>query len=241
MIDRLVTTVRRELRSHVDPAYRQSAQRFFHEPVKILGVRTPRVRKIAAKCYLGFSRKAKKKEIFLISEKLLSSGIQEEQTIALAWAGRQVKRFEPRDFQTFERWAKRYLTNWASCDDFCSRVFGPFLLKYPALALRMKVWARSKNLWVRRISAVGLIVSLRRGRQLPLAFQLADLLLTDREDLVQKGYGWMLKVASNVFQKKIFAFVLARKNRMPRTALRYAIEKLPATLRRRAMVRSQNP
>ena len=96
----------------------------------------------------------------------------------------------------------------------------------------MKIWARSKNLWVRRISAVSLIVSLRRGQQLPLAFQIADILLQDREDLVQKAYGWMLKVASARFPKEILAYVMARRDRMPRTALRYAIEHYPPPVRR---------
>ncbi len=79
---------------------------------------------------------------------------------------------------------------------------------------------------------------MRRGQQLPLAFEVADLLLLSEDDLVQKGYGWMLKEASKFsvdYQNQVFKFIMARKEQMPRTALRYAIEKMPKKKRKRAM------
>jgi 3-methyladenine DNA glycosylase AlkD len=60
-------------------------------------------------------------------------------------------------------------------------------------------------------------------------------MLTDSDDMVQKGYGWMLKAASEKNQKPVFDFVVSNKKRMPRTALRYAIEKMPEELRKKAM------
>ena len=68
-------------------------------------------------------------------------------------------------------------------------------------------------------------------------FYTADRLLLDNDDLVQKGYGWMLKEATNLFQKDIFNYVIKNKDTMPRTALRYAIEKMPANLKKRAMTK----
>ena len=66
-------------------------------------------------------------------------------------------------------------------------------------------------------------------------FEIADLLLLDQDHMVQKGYGWMLKVASQAHEKEVFEFVLSKKAVMPRTALRYAIEKMPPHLRTQAM------
>jgi 3-methyladenine DNA glycosylase AlkD len=57
--------------------------------------------------------------------------------------------------------------------------------------------------------------------------------------MVQKGYGWMLKVASQVHQKEVIDFIMQRKDKMPRTALRYAIEKMPAELKQRAMIKNK--
>jgi 3-methyladenine DNA glycosylase AlkD len=93
-------------------------------------------------------------------------------------------------------------------------------------------------MWLRRASAVALIVPVTRGLLLKDVFQTAELLLTDGEDLVQKGYGWMLKVAGDHFFTDVHKFVMKHKDDMPRTALRYAIEKWPAPKRKQAMVKA---
>jgi 3-methyladenine DNA glycosylase AlkD len=84
---------------------------------------------------------------------------------------------------------------------------------------------------------VSLIVPAKRGMFLPEIFEIADLMLIDGDDMVQKGYGWMLKEASRKHQAEVFDYVMKWKAKMPRTALRYAIEKMPVEMRRRAMER----
>ena len=69
--------------------------------------------------------------------------------------------------------------------------------------------------------------------------EVADILLTDKDDLVQKGYGWMLKTASKSHQEEIFDYVIRNKASMPRTALRYAIEKMPVELKSQAMAKEK--
>ena len=71
-------------------------------------------------------------------------------------------------------------------------------------------------------------------------FEIADILLLDSDDMVQKGYGWMLKVASKEHLDEIFRFVTDHKAEMPRTALRYAIEKMPAEMKAKAMKKSDD-
>jgi 3-methyladenine DNA glycosylase AlkD len=92
-----------------------------------------------------------------------------------------------------------------------------------------------KRIRLRRASAVSLIVPARKGKFLNDIFEIADKLLVDDDDLVQKGYGWMLKVASQPHQQEVFDYVIKNKKIMPRTALRYAIEKMPRELKTRAM------
>ena len=67
--------------------------------------------------------------------------------------------------------------------------------------------------------------------------EIAGILLQDNDDLVQKGYGWMLKASSEARCKEIFDFVIKHKDVMPRTALRYAIEKMPKEMKTAAMVK----
>jgi 3-methyladenine DNA glycosylase AlkD len=108
---------------------------------------------------------------------------------------------------------------------------------YPDHLSDLKKWALSDNRWVRRASAVSLIVPARHGKFLPDIFEIAEILLLDKDDMVQKGYGWMLKEASKPYQKEVFDFVMKHKAVMPRTALRYAIEKMPSELKLLAMDR----
>ena len=67
------------------------------------------------------------------------------------------------------------------------------------------------------------------------AFVVADILLKDSDDMVQKAYGWMLKEVSNQYPERVFSYVMKHKDKMPRTALRYAIEKLSLSLKKQAM------
>jgi 3-methyladenine DNA glycosylase AlkD len=114
---------------------------------------------------------------------------------------------------------------------------GHFIYKFPEYFPKVKKWVVSKNRWVRRASAVVLIYSLEKKISLAPVFEIADILLLDKDDMVQKGYGWMLKVASNHEPGKVFEYVMRNKKEMPRTALRYAIEKLSPDLKKQAMTK----
>ena len=90
---------------------------------------------------------------------------------------------------------------------------------------------------MKRASAVTIILPARKGLFLDEILEIANILLKDSDDMVQKGYGWMLKEASRKHQREIFAYVMKNKAIMPRTALRYAIEKMPESMRRKALAK----
>ena len=142
---------------------------------------------------------------------------------------------EPADFSILERWLKKYVDNWASCDTFCGGAVGEFLLRFPEFLPRVRAGPSQRTGGRGRASAVALIPAAKKDKHLDQAFATADDLLEDRDDMVQKGYGWMLKEIANRRPQEVLDFVLERKVRMPRTALRYAIEKMPAAWKKRAM------
>lgn len=226
--------IRRELMNRADRKVKESGERFFKEPVMLYGVRTAEVNAIA-KNYYSEVKDKKKEEIFRICEELWLTGYMEESIIACRWSYAMRKRFEPKDFRVLERWVMRYVGNWASCDTLCNHTVGAFLEHYPDHLPRLKKWARSRNRWARRAAAVSLIVPARRGGFLAESIEIADILLEDPDDLVQKGYGWLLKSASRHHERKIFEYVMSRREVMPRTALRYAIETMPVNLKAMAM------
>lgn len=165
------------------------------------------------------------------------SGYIEESFVACDWSYRIRESYEPKDFVILEKWLHRHVANWASCDTLCNHAIGAFVEKFPQALADLKRWAKSKNRWVRRASAVTLIIPARKGEFLSDVFEIADLLLIDDDDLVQKGYGWMLKAASEAHRREVFEYVMNNKARMPRTALRYAIEKMPEDLKHKAMAK----
>jgi 3-methyladenine DNA glycosylase AlkD len=159
----------------------------------------------------------------------------EESFVACNWSYSLHKQYTPEDFFVFEKWLSLYVNNWASCDTFCNHTIGTLVERYPLFLENLIRWTQSENRWKRRGAAVTLIIPARHGLFLPDVFRIADGLLLDSDDLVQKGYGWMLKAASEAHQKEVFNYVMKNRFRMPRTALRYAIEKMPAELKKQAM------
>lgn len=130
------------------------------------------------------------------------------------------------------------MSNWAACDTLCNHTVGAFIEQFPSYQDQLLLWARAESRWVRRASAVSLIIPARKGLFTETIFGIADLLRMDTDPMVQKGYGWMLKASSESDSERVFAYVMQHRNTMPRTALRYAIEKLTIEKRRAAMTRS---
>ena len=235
-MDEMIIEIRNDLSAIADLQVRATLQRFFKEEVQMYGIKSGAVRAIAKK-YLAQIRKGKlpKTATFELCEQLWASTYQEEAIIACMFTQAQKKFFTADDFVTFERWIQMYVTNWATCDTFCNHSVGDLLMAFPDLAEGLLDWAVSDNRWLKRAAAVSLILPARNGQFIPLAFQIADVLLLDQDDLVQKGYGWLLKSAAEVDQLGVFSYVMQHKQVMPRTALRYAIEKMPKDLVKLAM------
>ncbi len=230
----LVKLVRKELKRYVDIEYRDGERIFFKEPVKNYGVRMPNRRKVASQLY----QKAKtltKDELFRVCEKLLVAGYSEESTVAIAWVYRRKQEFEEKDFKIFARWVEKYLDNWAKVDDFCTHSLGYLVDQYPVLSKKLFEWTKSKNRWVKRAAAVAYIYPVNKPKQIKWILKTARALLMDPDDMVQKGYGWMLKEASKHHQNEVYNLIMKNKDKMPRTALRYAIELMPKNLKAKAM------
>ena len=232
----LIERVRKELIASSDEKTSLSFHRFFKEKVTCYGVKTGTVGKIAKK-YWSEIKSCSKEEVFALCEELYRSGVTEEAFVAAFWLPNMVEAFEPEDLEAFKMWIERYVDNWAKCDGLCNHTVGSLIEKYPECVAELKRWATSENRWLRRAAAVSLIIPAKHGCFMQDAFDISDNLLQDADDMVQKGYGWLLKEASRQHQKEVFSYVLRNRQRMPRTALRYAIELMPKELEAEAMKR----
>jgi 3-methyladenine DNA glycosylase AlkD len=230
----IIERIREDLALNADEKTKSSSTRFFKEKITCYGVKSAFVGKIA-KEHFNEIRNKDKKDIFALCEELFRSDYCEESFIASAWAYMLRNNYSEDDFFIFERWIEIYVNNWAKCDTLCNHTVGTFIETFPAYVENLKLWTASDNRWMRRASAVTLILPARKGNFLKDVFEISDSLLKDKDDLVQKGYGWMLKEASKAHQQEVFEYVIKNKKDMPRTALRYAIEKFPKDLRAKAM------
>jgi 3-methyladenine DNA glycosylase AlkD len=233
-MENIIARIRKDLEVNVDEKTKGSFQRFFKEKVSAYGVKTATVEKIA-KNYWPEVCSFTKSEIYNLCEKLFASDFTEEAFVASFWLPRMIDRIKPSDIEIFKSWISKYINNWAKCDSFCNHTIGDLIEKYPELVEEVKTWAKSENRWLKRGAAVSLIVPAKKGKFLREAFEISDMLLADEDDLVQKGYGWLLKEESRKHQPEVFEYVLKNRKVMPRTALRYAIELMPKELKAKAM------
>lgn len=160
-------------------------------------------------------------------ELLLGNPIHEARAAALtimAEEARKKRTTDGRRRELFELYLQRHdgINNWDLVDSAAPWVIGGYLLDRPRDILYEL--AGSDDLWERRTAMVTTGYFIRRG-QLDDTFAIAELLLGDRHDLIHKATGWMLREAGQVDRDRLLAFLDAHAATMPRTALRYAIEK----------------
>jgi 3-methyladenine DNA glycosylase AlkD len=232
----VISRLRKDLAGSADAKTKAGFQRFFKQKVKCYGVKSADVVRICGK-YRDEIKHYPKQEIFNLCGKLYSSDYCEEAFIASAWVRKLLPKYSRSDIKIFRRWINGYINNWAKCDGFCNHSVGSLIEKYPELVKELRIWAGSKNIWLKRAAAVSLIAPARKGKYLPEAFEISEILLKDPHDMVQKGYGWLLKEESRKHENEVFQFVMRHKKEMPRTSLRYAIELMPGKLKAEAMIK----
>ena len=161
-------------------------------------------------------------------EKLLDSPIHEARASAVSIMAQRSKRRKTSDAerkQLVDLYLRRHdrINNWDLVDLGALYVLGIYLRDHSRDVLYKL--ARSKNIWQRRTSIVSTGQLIRNGDTAD-AFKIAEMLLNDKEDLIHKATGWMLRVAGDVDRQKLLRFLNKHATTMPRTMLRYSIEHL---------------
>lgn len=237
---RLAAQIRAELAAQADPRVRESAQRFSREPINLWGVRAPAVQEIARRaCREVKSWPPETRDAW--AETLWASGRLEEAGVAVYVYRRLAKNFGAREFKLFERWLDRYVDNWANCDGLSTWLIAAALANAPECIPRLAIWARSRNRWKRRAAITSLLQEAKQGRRTAEILEIAEALLDDGDDLVQKGLGWTLKEAYPKRPREIVEFLKRAGARPSRLVLRIAAEKMSARDRQTTLSREPIP
>lgn len=233
-IKQIVKQIISDLKYNSDPKYLQGEKSVIKFATNLLGVRLPVINKISSK-YYGAIKNEGVDFGFDLACALIKTRVYEMRVVAFGIVERFSKKFEKKHFRFIESWVKNEIQDWSDCDDLCNHAVGDIIMKFPELADRVEKWAINKKWITRRAAAVSFILPARRGFYHDYVYRIADMEIKDPHPLVQKGYGWALKEASRTQAKKVLAFIMKRKNAIPRTALRYAIELMPENMKKQAM------
>ncbi len=220
----------RDLKALRDPAKAAFFPRFFRtgkgeygEGDRFIGVTVPQVHAVAARY-----RDMLPKEL----ERLLASPWHEARLSALIIL---TDRYERGNAQARRSVVKFYLShldgvnNWDLVDASAAKILGASLMgKHTGILDR---FARSRSLWKQRIAIVATQAFIREG-DVSVTFRIADLLLDHPHDLIHKAVGWMLREAGKKDRQALIQFLDTHAAAMPRTMLRYAIEKFDAATRK---------
>lgn len=226
------------LRSAGDPAFARQLRTYFksHERVLAYGVRTPRFRTIAAELHAEVRDTWGFEDAVAFADLCLAKGVFELRGAGIDLLGRFEATFQPSLLAQVRRWLEaNRLDNWAAVDSCAGAVVSPFLARYPALVPRIARWSSSPNLWVRRMSVVPLVPFARHGEHLDQAYGTVWALHTDAQDLLHKACGWLLREAGKSDAARLKRFLLERGAALPRTTVRYAIERFAPAERRRLL------
>lgn len=227
------TELERALKAAADPRRAAAVAKYFKtrkgeygEGDRFVGIRVPDLRKIARQ-YIGVG--------FNDLKRLLDSPIHEFRLAALEILVAQYERANETQrtkIVDFYLSNTARMNNWDLVDAAAPYILGEHL-KTRSRRLLSDL-ARSENLWERRIAIVATLALIRAG-EVHQTYRIARMLLADEHDLIHKAVGWALRESEKISRKALLAFLRQHYDRIPRTALRYAIERFPAERRKKLL------
>lgn len=227
-------SLKSELKSLGDPQRAINSQRFFKtgkgeygEGDVFIGLTNPQLHELTKK-YSGLDLND--------LQELLNSKIHEERLISLLILVRQfqkAKKNHKAQYFIYNFYLKnaRKVNNWDLVDLSAPKIVGEFLLKNQDQSI-LRQLAKSENLWEKRIAIISTLTFIR-DRKFGETLAIANMLLEDEHDLIHKAVGWALREIGKKNQKVLETFLIQNYKKMPRTMLRYAIEKFPQDIRQK--------
>jgi 3-methyladenine DNA glycosylase AlkD len=196
-----------------------------------IGIKVPPLRGVAAEF---------KTASFAAIDALLQSKIHEERSLAVMILVRQFARAdEPVRRQVYDFYLEHStcINNWDLVDGSAPYITGPYMWAHTAARKQLYVYVKSSSLWERRIAIVSTFYFIRQN-DFQDALKISKLLLDDKHDLIHKAVGWMLREIGKRDLKAEQTFLKKHYRKIPRTTLRYAIERFPEALRKKYLVGS---
>jgi 3-methyladenine DNA glycosylase AlkD len=209
-------------------------QWFFKDIIKSHGWYTADLRRAAIRFRRELRRERGLDFLVEVADHLFSGSVLEEKVAAVFLLEKLDAEFGEREFELFDTWIDR-ISSWADHDGLVHYLISPMVAAKPARAKTVFCWAKSPNRWRRRAACVAMIRGARARMLFPEITKLSNSLLTDEDDMVQKGLGWLLRETAKFDAKRTVPYRMKIRGRAPRLVLRTACETLPPAERKRIL------
>jgi 3-methyladenine DNA glycosylase AlkD len=233
------TTVRKALKENSNPKVRENFQRYFKNAVKLVGVRSPDVKKVFRETFPLLATRPLE-EIVEQAFLLLGSEYLEEKQIGISVLSRIEKKLSSDFIALLEPVFDQSVYDWATCDTLSGRVLRYIIRRDDEARKRIVGWSKANYLWRQRSSAVAFVNEARHGQYNDDILSICRSIVDNRERFVQLGMGWVLRELSLADRDLALGFLAAHYPKISREGLRYAIEKMPPALQKRVLAEHSN-
>jgi 3-methyladenine DNA glycosylase AlkD len=232
----IAAEIRHLLRNGGSAEHAAGVQWFFKEEIKSHGWYTAKLRDVAVRCRRRIREDFSLDFLLQVADKLFAGRVLEEKVFAVFLLETMTEEFGDAEFRLFESWLPR-ISSWADHDGLVHYLIAPMVAAKPDRTGRVFRWAKSRNRWHRRAACVALIQGTRQKMFFPEIKRLSNLLLSDEDDMVQKGLGWLLRETAKADAKRTVPYLMSIRERSPRLVLRTACETLPAAARKKILAK----
>jgi len=224
------------LRRKADKAKAASYQRFFKEPVDFFGLDSPAAREVKNDLLERIDGVWTIDDAVRFCNAMVRDRHMESRGTGYQIVAHFVSEAGPDLLVHVERWLRDCCGNWGLVDNLAPSVLAPLLDRQADLIPEVVEWTGSDNMWVRRGAAVAFVPLVGKKKHLATAYRIATRLLGDSEDLMHKAVGWLLREAGKSDRARLKKYLLAKGPKIPRTTVRYAIERFPKEERKELLV-----
>jgi 3-methyladenine DNA glycosylase AlkD len=207
---------------------------FFKEEIKSHGWYTAELRRAAVEVRREVRRDHGLDFLIDVADQLFSGSVLEEKVAAVFLLEKLDREFGEREFKRFDSWLDR-ISSWADHDALVHDLIAPMIVSKPGRARIVFRWAKSPNRWRRRAACVALVRGARAKMFFSEITRLSDLLVSDEDDMVQKGLGWLLRETAKFDRKRTVRYLTKIRGTATRRVLRTACETLPGATRKRIL------
>lgn len=226
------------LRGQANAARAKSYQRYFKDPVDWYGVDSKSTRQIREDLLSRVEGRWTIDDAVRFAKWMVKDPHMEARGTGYQIVAHFISEAEPGLLDDVKRWFERSCGNWGLVDNLAPSVLAPLLELHPELVPEVFSWTESANQWLRRAAVVAYVPLVGKGKKkkhLTTAYRTVTRLFDDEEDLIHKACGWLLREAGKADEKKLEKFLLSNGPKIPRTTVRYAIERFPGPDRKRIL------